>query len=186
MEGSVKKALVALSIVVLAAAAWLVFLSNHAYNKADESAQVPLITVMELLHASDLQAGVKQAVENNDYAAIDGWIAQAVEVGKAASLSQQDIDYLHSNHAREYVIFNAKRQLFNQEFEQRYYALEDIASLKTKDPEAKDLFPRAETLLSKRDAIIRQIAETLSGETPPSEAALKEAETQWQAQATSN
>ena len=108
MEGSVKKALVALSIVVLAAAAWLVFLSNHAYNKADESAQVPLITVMELLHASDLQAGVKQAVENNDYAAIDGWIAQAVEVGKAASLSQQDIDYLHSNHAREYVIFNAK------------------------------------------------------------------------------
>lgn len=141
---------------------------------------------MELLHASDLQAGVKQAVENNDYAAIDGWIAQAVDVGKAASLSQQDLDYLHSTHAREYVIFNAKRQLFNQEFEQRYYALDDIASLKTKYPEAKDLFPRAEALLAKRDAIIRQIAETLSGETPPSEAALKEAETQWQAQATSN
>lgn len=181
-----KKALVVLSIVIIAVAGWFVFLSQDAADKAEQAAQAPVITVMEILHASDLQDGVKQAVANDDQAAIDQWMKQGQEVADAASLSAQDKAYLRSEHARDYVIFNAKRQLFNEAFEARYYALDDIADIKAQYPEAKDLFPRAESLLAKRDRIIQQIAVAISGDSAPSDAVIEEAQAQWLAQASAH
>ena len=119
-----KKALVVLSVVVIAIAGWFVFLSVDADNRDQAASAVPVITVMEILHASDLQAGIKQAVKQNNDAQIDYWLGQANEVAEAASLSEDDLEYLNSKAARDYVVFNAKRQLFNEEFEQHYYALE--------------------------------------------------------------
>ena len=101
----------------------------------------------------------------------------------AANLAAADLDYLRSRAAKDYVVFNAKRQLFNEEFETHYYALESIDSLKAKYPEAQDLFARADALLEKRDAIIQQIAVTIAGNDAPSDAVLKEAREQWLQQA---
>ncbi|OJF67821.1 hypothetical protein BK026_02935 [Alteromonas sp. V450] len=178
-----KKALVVLAIIVFATFAWFAYLSVDADNRDQDAAQVPLITVMEILHASDLQAGVKQAVKNGNEENVDAWMAQAREVGQAANLSPEDMDYLNSETAKDYVIFNAKRQLYNEAFEARYYALEDVDVLKEQYPEAKDLFARTDALIEKRDAIIQQIAVAISGNEQPDEAALEEARKQWLAQA---
>ena len=178
-----KKALVVLAIIIAATFSWFAYLSVDADNRDQDAAQVPLITVMEILHASDLQAGVKQAVKNGNEEDIDAWMAQAREVGQAANLSPEDMDYLNSETAKDYVIFNAKRQLYNEAFEARYYALEDVESLKAEYPEAKDLFARTDALIEKRDAIIQQIAVAISGSEQPDEAALEEARKQWLAQA---
>ena len=147
------------------------------------SAQVPVITLMEILHASDLQAGVKEAVKNGDKDAINQWMEQAQVVAEAGHLAQTHIEYLDSQQAYDYVVFNAKRQLFNEAFEARYYALEDMGNLKDEYPEAYDLFERTEALLEKRDAIIVQMAQALSGTNPPSDAALNEAKQRWLARA---
>jgi len=179
----VKKALVVLSVVVVAIAGWFVFLSVDADNRDQAASAVPVITVMEILHASDLQVGIKQAVKQNNDAQIDYWLEQANEVAEAASLSEDDLEYLNSKAAKDYVVFNAKRQLFNEEFEQHYYALEKIDGLKQKYPEAKDLFARADALLEKRDAIIEQIAIAIAGDDSPSDAVMKEAKQQWLTQA---
>lgn len=178
-----KKALVVLSVVVIAIAGWFVFLSVDADNRDQAASAVPVITVMEILHASDLQVGIKQAVKQNNDEKIDDWLEQANEVAEAASLSKDDLEYLNSKAAKDYVVFNAKRQLFNEEFEQHYYALEQIDGLKEKYPEAKDLFARADALLEKRDAIIEQIAIAIAGDDSPSDAAMKEAKQQWLKQA---
>jgi hypothetical protein len=138
---------------------------------------------MEILHASDLQEGVKQAVKDGNIEVVDSWMIQAREVGQAANLSSEDMDYLNSETAKDYVIFNAKRQLYNEAFEARYYALEEVETLKEQYPEAKDLFARTDALIEKRDAIIQQIAVAISGSEQPDEAALKEAREQWLAQA---
>jgi len=89
------------------------------------------------------------------------------------------MDYLASETAKDYVVFNAKRQLYNEAFEARYYALEDVESLKAQYPEAKDLFPRTDALIEKRDAIIQQIAVAISGSEQPDDAAPQEARKQW-------
>jgi hypothetical protein len=108
---------------------------------------------------------------------------QAREVGQAANLSSEDMEYLNSETAKDYVVFNAKRQLYNEAFEARYYALEEVETLKEQYPEAKDLFARTDALIEKRDAIIQQIAVAISGSEQPDEAALEEARKQWLAQA---
>ena len=178
-----KKALVVLAVVIVAVFSWFTYLSLDADQRDQSAAEVPLITVMEILHASDLQEGVKQAVKNNNAEQVDSWMEQAREVGQAAKLSSEDMDYLASETAKDYVVFNAKRQLYNEAFEARYHALEDVESLKAQYPEAKDLFPRTDALIEKRDAIIQQIAVAISGSEQPDEAALEEARKQWLAQA---
>ena len=178
-----KKALVVLAVVIVAVFSWFTYLSLDADKRDQNAAEVPLITVMEILHASDLQEGVKQAVKNNNAEQVDSWMEQAREVGQAAKLSSEDMDYLASETAKDYVVFNAKRQLYNEAFEARYYALEDVESLKVQYPEAKDLFPRTDALIEKRDAIIQQIAVAISGSEQPDDAALQEARKQWLAQA---
>ena len=178
-----KKALVVLAVVIAAVFSWFTYLSLDADQRDQNAAEVPLITVMEILHASDLQEGVKQAVKNNNAEQVDSWMEQAREVGQAAKLSSEDMDYLNSETAKDYVIFNAKRQLYNEAFEARYYALEEVETLKEQYPEAKDLFARTDALIEKRDAIIQQIAVAISGSEQPDEAALEEARKQWLAQA---
>ncbi len=178
-----KKALVVLAIIVAATFSWFAYLSLDADKRGQDAAQVPLITVMEILHASDLQEGVKQAVKDGNIEVVDSWMVQAREVGQAANLSSEDMEYLNSETAKDYVVFNAKRQLYNEAFEARYYALEEVETLKEQYPEAKDLFARTDALIEKRDAIIQQIAVAISGNEQPDEAALEEARKQWLAQA---
>lgn len=178
-----KKALVVLIFIAITLAGWFIYLSYEANTRDEQAAEVPLITVMEILHASDLQQGVKLAVEQNNEPAINEWVEQALQVAQAANLSAQDIRYLQSKAAKEYLIFNAKRQLYNDAFEARYYALEEVESLKAQYPEAKDLFARTDALIKKRDAIIEQIAVALSGSETPDSAALEAARQQWLSQA---
>ncbi|MEC7481382.1 MAG: hypothetical protein VYE21_07175 [Pseudomonadota bacterium] len=178
-----KRALVVLAIIVSATFSWFAYLSLYADKRDQDAAQVPLITVMEILHASDLQEGVKQAVKDGNIEVVDSWMIQAREVGQAANLSSEDMEYLNSETAKDYVVFNAKRQLYNEAFEARYYALEEVETLKEQYPEAKDLFARTDALIEKRDAIIQQIAVAISGSEQPDVAALEEARKQWLAQA---
>jgi hypothetical protein len=187
LEESVAKALLiivaVITCIVFAIAGWFVYLAEDTNQRDQASAQVPVITLMEILHASDLQAGVKEAVKNGDKDAINQWMEQAQVVAEAGHLAQTHIEYLNSQQAYDYVVFNAKRQLFNEAFEARYYALEDMGNLKDEYPEAYDLFERTEALLEKRDAIIVQMAQALSGTNPPSDAALNEAKQRWLARA---
>lgn len=178
-----KRTLVIVVSIVFVVLVWLAYLSTEADKRDQEAAEVPLITVMEILHASDLQQGVKAAVKNDNENAVNEWLAQAIAVGEAANLSQQDLDYLTSETAKDYVIFNAKRQLYNEAFEARYYSLEEVDSLKEKYPEAKDLFARTDALLRKRDLIIEQMAKTLSASNTVDSSSLEAAKQQWREQA---
>lgn len=178
-----KKALVVLIFIAITLAGWLIYLSSETNTRDEQAAEVPLITVMEILHASDLQQGVKLAVQQNNEPAINEWVDQALQVAQVANLSAQDIRYLQSKAAKDYLIFNAKRQLYNDAFEARYYALKEVESLKAQYPEAKDLFARTDALIKKRDAIIEQIAVALSGNETPDGEALEAARQQWLSQA---
>lgn len=186
MEESVKKALVVLILLFVVVFSWFAYLSDDAVERGDVLAHAPVITVMEILHARDLQAGIKTAVADNNDEAITSWMQEALKVGEAAGLSKDDINYLTSSQAQNYVVFNAKRQLFNDAFEKRYFALKGMGNLKSEYPEAQDLFERTEQLLLKRDAIIEQMAVALSGSETPSPEAIAQAKQQWLQQAQKN
>lgn len=177
---SFKKILVVAGIVLLVLAAFWQVNDKPSENEFNDAELASMAFRQQILHASDLVAGVAEAVENNDQAAIDEWQQKAIEVAEAAELTASDIDFIRSPKGREYLVFHAKRALFNARFEEHYYQLKGIDALKTEFPQARDLFADADKLIAARDAIIMDIASELSDSTPPDEAAIKEAKALWQ------
>ncbi len=152
------KAVIALAVIAIGVVGYFIWLSDESASEKP----VPVITVMDILTASDLAGGVKQAVVNDDSDLVNEWLNKGYEVGEQAGLSKKDLAYLESDQAREYVIFNAKRDLFNEAFEKRYQQLEPIDDLKAEYPEAKSMFAKADAIIKKRDDIIEKIALTLA------------------------
>lgn len=102
-----KKLLIALGAIIVVTAGYLAWLSH---DSAADTSQVPapVITTDDILNASDLADGVKQAVADGNEKAIDGWLRKGQNVAEQAGLSERDIDYLTSDKARDYVTFNGK------------------------------------------------------------------------------
>ncbi len=174
-----KKILIIVLVIGVAVGARLLFLSQQENNQTQ--APIPVINAMDILHASDLQAGVKKAVANDNEKAVSEWMDKALHVAEEAGLSEQDLKWLASEQAEDYVVFNAKRALFNDAFERRFIALENIDDLKEQYPEAQNLFPKADNLIEKRDQIIYNIAQSLAGGNTPTEQQLNEARKKWKA-----
>lgn len=177
------KAIVALIIAVLVGGLiWFSFLAGEssAPTVIPDTETLPVISRQQILHATDLVAGVKKAVAQNNDAEIDKWLNKAIELAKTAELAQQDISYLQSEAAKNYVIFHAKRSLFNDKFEQAYYAIEDIEPLKTDYPQAQDLFDKADKLIMTRNQLIQQLAAELSKGQVVTDQHLQEAKKRWQ------
>lgn len=171
-----KKAALVLVFILIGVAGYFAWLADESTTEKP----VPVITVMDILSASDLAEGVKQAVQAGDEAAIARWLEKGRDVGEEAGLSKQDMAYLNSDQARDYVVFNAKRDLFNEAFEQRYANLESIDDLKQRYPQANDQFAKADAVIEKRDAIIEQIAQTLAQGEAVTEAHRVKARQLWQ------
>lgn len=172
-----KKVVLIVAIIAIAVAGRLIYLSQqHSVSPEQDE---PAITVMDILHATDLEAGIKRAVRDDNAQDVSEWLDKAQHVATEAGLSDDDVDYLQSDHAREYVVFNAKRALFNDEFERRFIRLEGIDDLKEKYPQAQNLFEKADGLLKKREKIIYSIARSLAGGEAPSKADIDEAKSVW-------
>lgn len=96
-----KKIAIVIVVVLAAVAGRLVFLSQNT----TEPEHVPVITVVDILNASDLTEGIKRAVATDNETAIDEWLSKAIDVAVAAELSDDDIQWLNSVQARDYVVF---------------------------------------------------------------------------------
>ena len=174
------KIVLALLITVIAGGVMWVLSQPDELVESYTSRGVPVISTLDILGATDLASGVKRAVDQNDADAIDKWLDKAIDLGLAANLPAQDLVYLRSERAKKYVIFHAKRHLFNDAVEQAYYALLDIEGIKAQYPEALDLFDDAEQLIADRNQLIQEIATELAKGEPVNDKTLLEAQQHWQ------
>ena len=94
-----KKAGLLIGLVAVCVIGYFIYLSDTS----SESETVPVITVMDILHATDLQAGIKQAVIENDSEALATWMEKAAHVGEQAGLAANDMAYLNSQRSIDYV-----------------------------------------------------------------------------------
>ncbi|MCF2946864.1 hypothetical protein L0668_02005 [Paraglaciecola aquimarina] len=173
---------VLLSLVVVIALISLVWFAQHAnqpMQPATKHLHAPVISRHDILTATDFLAGIQQAVAINNQDDIDKWIFKAVEVAEAAELPIQDIQYIQSDLARNFLIFQAKRKLFNQEIQQAYYKIEDITPIKERYPEAADLFTKVDNLLLERNKLIQKLAAEMADGQSVDDEILKLAGDKW-------
>ncbi|MGJ8680812.1 hypothetical protein [Paraglaciecola sp.] len=175
---------VLLSITLITALVGVIWFAQES-NKTVEPVSVvqsPVISRHDILTATDFVAGIKNAVANNKQSDINKWIYKAVEVAEAAQLPLQDIQYIQSDLAKNFLVFQAKRQLFNEEIQQAYYAIEDITLIKERYPEAQNLYPKVDLLIKNRNKIIQQIALEMANGQEVNDTLLSAAKEKWKQQ----
>jgi hypothetical protein len=139
----------------------------------------PLLTLDELLNASDFQAGIKQSVLNDDSAALKDWQEQLLAVAKEVHLASSDVKRISGQQGLLFIEFEAKKQLFNDEFIELFMTFQSIDELIQKYPYLTGVHKRAQSLIDARDLAIERAATMLSEEGIKGDA-IQQARTQWQ------
>ena len=173
------KILIAIAIIIAIGATFWFTSQNQEETLNEPVAMLPVITREQIITASDLVEGVKQALKQDDEKAIEQWLDRALALAKEAGIAQEDINFIQSDSARDYVIFQAKRSQFNDAVEQAYYELQGIDAIKAAYPQAEDLFASADKLIIERDKIIEEIATELANGNTPTNAERQAARQQW-------
>ena len=148
-------------------------------TEKDVAVAVPLLTLDELLNASDFQAGIRQAVINDDRVSLKDWQGQLLAVAKEVHLSLHDVNLISGERGLVFIEFEAKKQLFNDEFIERFITFESIDELIQKYPYLTGVHERALSLIAARDAAIIRATAMLSEDGLQGDLNQK-ARTQWQ------
>ena len=129
-----------------------------------QSNTYPAVSPYQLLDADDVQATIKQAVENNDIEMFNREKARIVEFAQAMDLAPESIEFIQSSEADAYLRFHAKRALFDEALINAFLNLETLAEAKQNYPEASNLFEKADNVISQRDKLFNEIVATLQAE----------------------
>jgi hypothetical protein len=116
----------------------------------------PLLTLGELFSADDVQIGIKQAVLDKDSRALLFWQEQLVNAGKEVRLSQRDLNLISGEQGLVFIEFEAKKQLFNDEFLERFINFEKIDDVVEKYPYLNSVHEKAYRLIFERDKAIKR------------------------------
>lgn len=139
----------------------------------------PLIGMTDVLNNPEFKEGIQQAVRENDEALMADLQDKAIEIAQVAGFNDSQMKLLEGEQGKNYLSFNAKRQLFMQAFSLAYKQLDDIEPLKKRYPEARDLFAKADELIAKREADLIAAAKELAGSESDYQGYLEQAREQW-------
>jgi hypothetical protein len=141
----------------------------------------PLLTLDELLNTDDFQRGIKQSVVNDDQASLRDWQQQLLAVAKEVRLSERDLARISGDQGLVFIEFEAKKQLFHDEFIERFMNFDSIDDLIQKYPYLSGVHQRALSLINARDIAIQRAAKLLSDDGLQGGDYTQEARVQWKA-----
>lgn len=119
------------------------------------------ISKYELLEASDVADVALEAIRDGQTSKLNVVQQRVVDVAKEMGMTTADVDFLNSEQAIDYLVFNAKRALFDQELERAFANLNSIEDIKQRYPEAQDRFSHADAIIAKRDQLFTLIVQSL-------------------------
>jgi hypothetical protein len=154
--------------------------TNSTVSSPQSSASLkPLLTLDELLNTADFQIGIKQSVRSNDQVSLKDWQDQLLAVAKEVHLSERDLARISGEQGLMFIEFEAKKQLFNDEFIERFMSFNSIDDLIQKYPYLTGVHQRALSLINARDSAIQRAAKLLADDNPLGADFTQEARAQW-------
>ena len=123
---------------------------------------VPSISYLDIFNNQEFKQRLVLAVKSGDDLELKTLQQKAEEIAHAAGLPQEQMALIRGQRGLNFMIYRAKREMFEQAFVYRYNNLMDIRPLEQHFPEAQDLYQKALETVSKRDALIVEIAKTLA------------------------
>jgi hypothetical protein len=148
--------------------------------------QVPVstLTAMDLLNVEEVINTALSAVKHSQPQELIVLQERLIDTALKLNLAPQQLEFLRSIQASDFMTFRAKRAWFNEEVQKRYYQLRSLDGLLERFPEARgELYQDATTLIIDRDLIIFNMAKVLANEQGRlvTEQDIADAQVQWQA-----
>lgn len=168
-------------IVILALVTGLLFYGADESEPQIETAESnipPSISYLDILNNPEFKSKMVSATRENNTDTLAELQEKAVQIGKAANLSPDEMALLSGEKGLRFMQFRAKRDMFLEEFTNHYNQLLPINTLKSRYPEAADMFDKADSMIAERDDNIIRIARQLAG-TDNVEPFLSQARQQW-------
>ena len=142
------------------------------------------LSAMDLLNVQEVINTAFSAVKFTQPQALIALQERLIETAMQLNLAPQQIKFLRSAQAVDFLTFRAKRAWFNQEVEKRYHELHSLDGLLAEFPEARgQLYQEATKLIIDRDLIIFNTAKALASAESRlvTEQDIANARVQWQA-----
>lgn len=142
------------------------------------------VSAMDLLNVQEVINTAFSAVKSTQPQALIALQERLIETAMQLNLAPQQIKFLRSAQAIDFLTFRAKRAWFNQEVEKRYHELHSLDGLLAEFPEARgQLYQAATKLIIDRDLIIFNTAKALASAESRlvTEQDIANARVQWQA-----
>ena len=142
------------------------------------------LSAMDLLNVQEVISAAFSAVKFTQPQALIALQERLIETAMQLNLAPQQIKFLRSAQAIDFLTFRAKRAWFNQEVEKRYHELHSLDGLLAEFPEARgQLYQEATKLIIDRDLIIFNTAKALASAESRlvTEQDIANARVQWQA-----
>lgn len=152
---------------------------------SDPAQAEPLLTLQELLQASDVQVALAQAAREDDKEALKYWQKSLLSVADEVNLLKSERRLIEGPQGLKFLAFQGMKTNYQNEFERAFFDFEDVQAVYDKYPAFEDAHAQSKVLVQKRDALIDSVAAELIDSGFKGDA-VEEARTQWQAYAADN
>lgn len=156
----------------------------HETDVTDEQAQelqapTPLLTLSELLAASDLQDALAKAAEQGDKQVLTEWQNMLLEAADEVNLAQNERKLITGEQGLVFLEFQGMKVNYQRAFEEAFFNFGDVDAVYEKYPAFQQMHARSKQLVAERDALIASIAEELKQRNLEGDV-VEQAKTQWQ------
>lgn len=152
-----------------------------AIGTIDEPSQPPpLLSLSELLSASDVKLALAAAAANNDEVLLLEWQGILLQASEEVNLKESEKNLLKGEQGLKYLAFQGMKSNYQAAFQRAFMAFEDVDEVFKLYPAFEDLHERSSRLVEQRDALIESVAKELKQQNFEGDA-YEEAKRQWQA-----
>jgi hypothetical protein len=147
---------------------------------ADEANQtLPLLSLNELLSASDVKEGLATAAANNDETLLREWQETLLNAASEVNLLEAEKVLLRGEQGLKYLSFQGMKLNYQTAFEQAFVSFADVDEVYRAYPAFQNLHERSSRLVEQRDALIEAVASDLKEQNFEGDV-YAEAKRQWQ------
>lgn len=152
---------------------------QSAQNNATTYNEPALLTLTEILNASDVKAGLALAAKNKDISSLQNWQNLLLQAADEVNLAEQERRLIEGEQGLSYLEYEGMKTNYQTDFEQAFFHFEDIDMVYQNYPAFKNLHQRSKALVEKRDALISAVEKELRAQNFDGDS-LAEARRQWQ------
>ena len=140
---------------------------------------IPLLSLQELLQASDLKLALAQAAKEDDQEVFEFWQKSLLKVADEVNLLASERQLIEGKQGLVFLEFQGMKTNYKAEFEHAFFEFGDINAVYAKYPAFKNAHAQSKELVKKRDELINKVAEELKQQGFEGESK-QEARLQWQ------